>query len=1344
MPMPMSFSRRIAIYFGALFVVAIGILYALWFFGLPAAGLLGESEQRVAQAMRALEVKADLQRRLIDQGIFERRGDMLVVAENVTLMKALATAPAQAQPNVERVFERLQRAYPDRYQRLLIVDPVTQRVIASSVPVERGTVFADTQLLNRATQPGATELIDSVATFKTTPALTIVRQIHAPDRSGYPKARLVGILVAFIEVSAFVGQLERDGLMDGGSQGYTVLLDAQRQLLARFPVDIQSQFELNHGVAPGFEGTVVHADEQGRENLVVYRHVQLGGALGWTLVQYASMDDALRGLRKSANALVAAGAGLSIAALFLIGLAARRVTRPLHALASTAQQLGAGDLSVRFEPRLRESREMVALAEAFNTMAGEVQKSHQLLEMRVQERTAALARSEARHRSLFESSADAILVLEPSGVVDCNPCAVAMFGLLNRADLIGLHPADLSPAKQPDGADSLVSANLRMQRAMQAGSLVFEWLHHRVDTGATFLAEVLLSPVEVEGRTLLQGIVRDISERKQAQEALRLSEQNLSITLQSIGDAVIATDAQGRITRMNSTAERLTGWRLSEASGRALSEVFNIISSQTRMPATDPVQLVMERGEVVGLSNHTALLSRAGAQYQIADSAAPIRNAQGQTVGVVLVFSDVTEDYRLREALEKTALLLARTGEIAKVGGWELDLGTMAMYFSPESLRINDLDPGASVTLEQVINMIDPAARPATQAAVEAAISVGEPWDLEVPITTARGRHIWARSQGNAIMEEGKAVKLLGALHDITEQKNAELELRIAAIAFESQEGMFVADAQWRILRVNRAFSEITGYSSRESVGQMPNPLLGSGHQGEAFFEQMTLSIQTDGTWRGEVWDRRKNSEVFPAWLTITAVKDKDRVLTHYVATLTDITQRKAAEEQIRNLAFFDPLTQLPNRRLLLDRLGKALTSSLRHQRKGALLFVDLDNFKGLNDTLGHDRGDLLLQQVSKRLSTCIREGDTVARLGGDEFVVMLEDLSADIMDAAQQAEMVGEKILSVLNATYFLGPNEHHSTPSIGVTLFGDDYESIDEPLKRADLAMYQAKGAGRNTLRFFDPQMQAVVTARVNLESSLRDALAQQQFTLNYQLQVAATANDGDRVTGCEALVRWRHPQRGMVSPAEFIPIAEETGLILPLGQWVLETACRQLTTWSLCPALAHLTVAVNVSARQFRQPQFVEQVLRVLELTGANPARLKLELTESMLVTNIEDVVTKVEALRAVGVGFSLDDFGTGYSSLSYLKRLPLDQLKIDQGFVRDILVDPNDAAISKMVVALAHSLGLSVIAEGVETQAQRDFLASQGCHTYQGYLFARPLPVLEMEALVASMAQRQAPL
>ena len=1344
--MPASFSNRIAAYFGALFVAAIGFLFVLWFFGLPAIGLLGESEQRVAQAMRILEVKADLQRRLIDQAIVERRGDMLVLAENVTLMNALAAEPDQVQPNLDRIFFRMQRAYPDRYQRLLIVDPSSQRIIASSLPGELGRIFADTQLMNRALQLGATELVEPIANTKTTPALTIVRQIHASDRSGYPRARLVGILVAFVEVNAFVGQLESGGLVDGGAQGSTVLLDAQRQLLARYPVDSQSQepFQLDQAVAPGFEGTLLQTDEHGGEHIVVYRHVRLGGVLGWTLVQYTSMADALRGLKDSTNRLIVVCAALSTIALLLIGLAARRVTRPLHDLATIAHQLGSGDFSVRFQPRVRDSSEIFALSAAFNRMAGDVQKSQQLLEMRVQERTVALARSEARHRSLFESSADAIVVLDKNKVMECNPCAVSMFGLTDRAKLIGLHPGDLSPAQQPNGEDSLEAANQRMHQATLAGSLSFEWLHHRLDTGATFLAEVLLSTVEVEGHTLIQGIVRDISERKQIQEALRLSEQNLAITLQSIGDAVIATDAKGCVTRMNTTAERLTGWSLADATGRLLSEVFHIISAKTRERATDPVQLVVERGEVVGLSNHTALLSRSGAEYQIADSAAPIRDPQGHIVGVVLVFSDVSEDYRLREALEKTAHLLARTGEIAKVGGWELDLATMQMYFSPESLKINELEPDSTITLEQAVNMIDPDARAATQAAIEAAIAYGTPWNLDVPMTTAKGRQIVARSQGSTVMAGGKAVKLIGAFHDVTEQRTAELELRIAAIAFESQQGMFVADARWRILRVNRAFSDITGYSSQESVGQMPNPLLDGGEHGEAFFEQMSAAIASSGSWQGEVWERRKNGDIFPAWLTVTAVRGSGNVLTHYVATLTDITQRKANEEQIRSLAFFDPLTQLPNRRLLMDRLGKALTSSIRHLRKGALLFVDLDNFKGLNDTLGHDKGDMLLQQVAKRLSTCIRDGDTVARLGGDEFVVMLEDLSTDAMVAAQQAEVVGEKILSVLNATYFLGPYEHHSTPSIGVTLFGDDYESIDEPLKRADLAMYQAKGAGRNTLRFFDPQMQAVVTAHASLESSLREALAQRQFTLNYQLQVAETANDGDRVTGCEALVRWRHPQRGMISPAEFIPLAEETGLILPLGQWVLETACRQLTAWSLRPELAHLTVAVNVSARQFRQSQFVDQVLNVLELTGASPARLKLELTESMLVTNIEDVISKMESLRAAGVGFSLDDFGTGYSSLSYLKRLPLDQLKIDQSFVRDILIDPNDAAISKMVVALAHSLGLSVIAEGVETLEQRDFLASQGCHAYQGYLFARPLPAPELEALVVSMAKREAPL
>ncbi len=557
----------------------------------------------------------------------------------------------------------------------------------------------------------------------------------------------------------------------------------------------------------------------------------------------------------------------------------------------------------------------------------------------------------------------------------------------------------------------------------------------------------------------------------------------------------------------------------------------------------------------------------------------------------------------------------------------------------------------------------------------------------------------------------------------------ANADLRIAAIAFEAQEGMFITDARNVILRINRAFTEITGYSSEEAIGQTPS-LLSSGRHDAKFYKEMRDSIQRSKAWQGEIWNRRKSGEIYPEWLTITAVTDSAGGLTHYVSTLTDISQRKAAEEQIEYLAFYDPLTRLPNRRLLVDRLQQALASSARNNRTGALLFIDLDNFKILNDTLGHDKGDLLLQQVAQRLSACVREGDSVARLGGDEFVLVLEDLSENINEAANQAETVGEKILAALNQSFDLAGHSYHNTPSMGVTLFVGHQSSIDDLMKYADLAMYEAKKAGRNTLRFFDPEMQATISTRAALEKDLREGLSARQFMLYYQPQVGAAGN----ITGTEALIRWQHPQRGVVSPATFIPLAEETGLILPLGAWVLETACQQLVAWATKPACAHLSIAVNVSARQFRQPDFVEQVLAVLDRCGANPHQLKLELTESLLLDDVEEMIAKMSALKTRGIGFSLDDFGTGYSSLSYLKRLPLDQLKIDQSFVRDLLTDPNDVAIAHTIVALAQSLGLSVIAEGVETEAQQDCLAVQGCLAYQGYLFSRPLPVSDFERLL----------
>ncbi|MBC7860255.1 MAG: EAL domain-containing protein [Burkholderiaceae bacterium] len=583
---------------------------------------------------------------------------------------------------------------------------------------------------------------------------------------------------------------------------------------------------------------------------------------------------------------------------------------------------------------------------------------------------------------------------------------------------------------------------------------------------------------------------------------------------------------------------------------------------------------------------------------------------------------------------------------------------------------------------------------------------------------------------------DGKIAGLVGLILDISERKRMEGKLRQAASVFDScAEGVLMTNPDGAIIAVNRAFTDITGYGEDEVIGCNPS-LLRSGRHDPGFYEDMWHILGRDGRWQGELWNRRKNGESHPVWISITAVHDQQGRLSNYVATFTDITERKQHEEKIELLAFSDPLTNLPNRRLLLDRLQQALAGSARGKTHGALFFIDLDDFKDINDTLGHDTGDLLLQQVALRLADCVRQGDTVARPGGDEFVVMLKGLSGHSAAAVRQAEQAGAHLLATLNQPYVLNGNLLRSTASIGVTLFNSEHDCVDELLKQADLAMYQAKGAGRNTLRFFDPAMQTAVAARVALETSLRQGIEQAQFQLYYQPQVDQVG----RITGAEALVRWQHPLRGLVAPNEFIALAEETGLILPLGLWVLETACTQLSAWGRHIDTSHLNLAVNISVRQFRQPDFVALVHAAIARSGADPRRLKLELTESLLVNDVEDIIAKMLQLKTCGVGFSLDDFGTGYSSLSYLKRLPLDQIKIDQCFIRGILSDPNDDAIARMIIVLADSLGLAVIAEGVELEAQRDLLANRGCHAYQGYLFSRPLPLEQFELLLRQRSQR----
>jgi diguanylate cyclase (GGDEF)-like protein/PAS domain S-box-containing protein len=572
----------------------------------------------------------------------------------------------------------------------------------------------------------------------------------------------------------------------------------------------------------------------------------------------------------------------------------------------------------------------------------------------------------------------------------------------------------------------------------------------------------------------------------------------------------------------------------------------------------------------------------------------------------------------------------------------------------------------------------------------------------------------------------------VASVRDISLRKKNELDLRIAAIAFEAQGGMLITDLDHIIIRVNRAFTQITGYSADEAIGQTPELIECAGN-GAAPPPDMWKIIARDKYWQGEICSQRKNGEVYPIWLTTTAVTDADGHVTHYVSVFSDITLRKKADEQIHRLAFYDPLTNLPNRSLLRDRLQLALAHSARHRTHGAILFIDLDNFKILNDTKGHNIGDLLLIEVARRLHDCVRSGDTVARLGGDEFVVMLEDLSEEVPSAAATAQEIGEKVLLSMSRPFTLQGFDHHSSSSIGISLFCGDGINMDELFKHADSAMYQAKTSGRNAIRFFDPALQAELVIRTALADDLRQALPRQELRLYYQVQVNAQG-----AIGAEALLRWQHPERGMVSPIQFIPVAEETGLIVPIGAWVLQTACSQLKAWQNDPLTRHLHLAVNVSARQFRQPDFVEQVLDVLKQTGIDPFTLKLELTESLVLENVSGSIAKMQALRAWGIRFSMDDFGTGQSSLTYLKRLPLEQIKIDQSFVRDITTDPSDATIVQTIIGMAGNLGLDVIAEGVETEQQRSFLAHNGCHAYQGYLFGKPVPIEVFEGLLKLMS------
>ncbi|MBT9513687.1 MAG: EAL domain-containing protein [Acidovorax sp.] len=749
-----------------------------------------------------------------------------------------------------------------------------------------------------------------------------------------------------------------------------------------------------------------------------------------------------------------------------------------------------------------------------------------------------------------------------------------------------------------------------------------------------------------------------------------------------------------------------------------------------------PIHAAGELVAMVGLANRREGYTLADVQFL-----QPLLNTVGQLETArraELARSAVDAELLRTSALlgEKTRALEATLANISQ-GITSVDAEGHIRVYNRRYLELLDLPEALLATqpkVEEVVRfqtergdfgpqfqLIEPMAR--NYVASEYAAHGGH---LTMPDTYVRrthsGRYIEVRTRA---LEPGGRVR---TFTDVTDYLSTLEALRLSEARWRSltqlsSDWYWEQDAQFRFVRLDGNAQHKTGVPDEVHYGltrwELPETFVDEGqwrdHRALLEAHQVFHDFEM----------QRRTSDGQPIWVSISGepIFDADGTFTGYRGVARDITERKLAEAQIQRLAFYDELTGLPNRRLLMDRLERAVAASTREGCHGALLFLDLDNFKGINDTLGHEWGDRLLVQVGARVSACVRATDTVARLGGDEFVVVIEGLHAEEAEAAAEAEAVAQKVLAALNQPYQVDGCEMHSTPSIGIALFLDAQQPVQELLKRADLAMYQAKAQGRNMLCFFDPDMQAAASARSALEGDIRQGVARNEFLLHYQPVV----DEAGQLLGAEALVRWNHPQRGMVPPADFIPLAEQTGLILPLGRQVLAMACSQLAAWAADPTKAGWTLAVNVSAQEFRQPDFVQDVLSVLRASGADARRLKLELTESLLLHDVEDSILKMQALRTLGVGFSLDDFGTGYSSLSYLKRLPLDQLKIDQSFVRDVLTDPNDAAIACTIITLARSLGLDVVAEGVETEGQRAFLLRNGCKRFQGYLFGRPGPV-----------------
>ncbi len=1056
----------------------------------------------------------------------------------------------------------------------------------------------------------------------------------------------------------------------------------------------------------------------------------------------------------------------------------------------------------------------------------------------------ALEASEHRYRILFDSANDAIVLTKDDRCTDCNRRTLEMFRC-TREQFLNAAPAAFSPPEQPNGRESRQMGRERVEAALAGTPQFFEWVHQRFD-GTLFDAEISINRIDVDGEAYLQAIVRDITDRKRAEQALKESEDRYRQLVELAQEGIWAIDKDGYTTFVNPRIAEMLGYTVAEMSGRHLF-------SFTDAAGIELARANMERRRH-GIREHHdfELIAKDGSRVYTTMGTAPLLDDDGEYAGALATVVDVTERHRAETALresearlrtlvehapEAIIVLDVDSGQLAdvnrnavrlfgysreqlgRIGGpaalspptqpggrpsaelvaeyvrqalegrtpvfeWvhrhaaghdlicevrlvrlpsaerrlvrgsvtdigarkavenaALRLGRILAYsayeiyvFAADTFLFTDVNRGArenlGYSMDELTAMTPVDLKPEMDAdrfrALVAPLRAGQ--DEVVTFNTVHQRKDGSRYPVEVRLQlshQETPPVFVAMIQDTSERLRAEQRMaRLSGAIEQTADSVIITDTSGVIEYVNPAFEAVTGYSSEEVLGQTTR-LVKSGRHDLAFYQNMWRTILAGKVYRDVLVNRRKDGALYYEEKTITPQRDERGHIVSFISTGKDITERMQTQERLRYLAQHDVLTELPNRALFVDRLTQTLARARWHERPVAVLFLDLDRFKIINDTLGHDVGDQALRILGQRLAGCIRDGDTVARLGGDEFSFILEDIgSLDDIPA------VAAKILEALSKPCVIGGREFFVSASIGISVFPDDGGDAQTLLKHADIAMYRAKQQGRNNYQFYTYDMNATAFERLAMETSLRHALEREEFVLYYQPQPDLRTG---KLIAAEALIRWQHPDLGLVSPARFVPLLEETGLIVPVGEWVLRTACRQARQWH-DRGFGFLRVAVNISAHQLADARLAETVCSALTDSGLAPALLELEITESALMEHAQCTIDTLDRLRGMGITFAIDDFGTGYSSLSYLRRFPIDTIKIDQSFVRDITTDADDATIVATILAMARSLNRYAVAEGVETQAQLGFLRDHGCDGIQGYLFSPPLPAGEFDELL----------